>query len=181
VAADETLRLRRRAVALYELLVELFGPYGCHPSQESLGKALVIAQQHVARQVGRLVGARLILVEAGAYRQAEKKFACNSYHFVRHESFAAHFTRRGLPIFNCIADLSHPLQAESLGLAPHIEGALHRLTQNQEVTENLTPRCVVEPISQHWVSLSADVEGSTQHAVISTLHGMHPRVWRLPD
>ena len=36
VAADKSLKLRRRHAALYTLLVELFGAYGCHPSQESI-------------------------------------------------------------------------------------------------------------------------------------------------
>jgi hypothetical protein len=169
VAADKTMRLRRRAVALYAFLAELFGPYGCHPSQESIGKALAIAQQHVARHVAYLVRAGLIRVEAGAYREAEKKFACNSYHFVRHPIFAAHFTRRGLPVFNGVADFSHHFQLENSGLAPHVEGAIRRLTQNQQLTENLTPRCVVEPISQCGGSLSADIEGSAQPAVINAL------------
>jgi hypothetical protein len=100
VAQDKTLRLRRRHAALYAYLAGIFGNYGCHPCQRTIGEVLGTPQQDVARHIGRLVCAGLILVERGAYRKADQRFNCNSYHFVRHRIFAAHFTRRGLPVFS---------------------------------------------------------------------------------
>ena len=57
VEADNTLGLRRRHKALYTVLVGFFGPYGCHPSQESIADSMGIFQQQVSREVKHLVRA----------------------------------------------------------------------------------------------------------------------------
>jgi len=140
VEGNVSLGLWRNHKALYAYLAGLFGPWGCHPAQRTIAEKLGIQQQHVARHVRRLERAGLLLVEGGAYRHAERRYACNSYHFLRHTLFAEHFTRRGLPVFSDLAEFPHRCDEFSTGPG-------ESLLENQEVTGILTRRGVVEPIT----------------------------------
>ena len=86
--ADKTLKLTGCDKSLYKFLAESCGPFGCYPSQLTIGRFLSTAQQHVSRHVARLIEVGLVRVERGAYGSVHQRFACNSYHFVRHEIFA---------------------------------------------------------------------------------------------
>src|SRR5579872_6611962 len=103
VNADTTLGLRCRHKKLFRVLVEFFGVYGCHPSQQRIAEALGTSQQQVARDIKRLVTAGLIRVDAGAYRAGDRRYAANSYHFRRHHLFAAEFKRHSSRAVNEIA------------------------------------------------------------------------------
>jgi DNA-binding transcriptional ArsR family regulator len=153
VESDTPLGLWRNHKALYAFLVGFFGPWGCHPSQTTIGERLGIPQQHVARHARRLERAGLLLVEPGAYRQAEKRYGCNSYHFVRHGLFAPHFTRRGLPVLNDLSEFPHHCDEFSTGKTK-------TSLENQQLAGILTHRGVVDLTEQGrpWV-LGREVGG----------------------
>ena len=140
VEQDATLGLWRNHKALYRYLVDIFGPFGCHPALRTIGQALSVPHQHVARHVSRLERAGLLLTEAGEYRQTERRFAARAYHFRRHELFAEHFTRRGLPVFSDLDGFCHHLGEFSTACE---ETSL----ENQRVTELLSHRGDVVPIT----------------------------------
>jgi len=147
VESDTTLGLWRNHKALYRFLAGLFGPWGCHPALRTIGEALEMPHQHVARHVARLERAALILVGTASYRQVERKFAARSYHFLRHELFAEHFRRRGLSVLNDLGESCHHLGEISTG-----QKAISLI--NQGVTEILSHRGDVVPISQRAGALA---------------------------
>ena len=152
VESDRTLGLWWNHRRLYAFLAGMFGPWGCHPSQRTIGETLGMRRQHVARHVARLERAGLILVDAGDYRQAERKFGAQSYHFLRHALFAEHFTRNGLPVFNDLEGLWHHCDEFSTGE----EKTLHIF---QRVTEIMAHRGAVVPISHRALAAADGVAG----------------------
>jgi DNA-binding Lrp family transcriptional regulator len=147
VEGDMSLDLWRKHKTLYAFLAGLFGPWGCHPALRTIGEALGMPHQHVARRITRLERAGLILVEAGDYRRSERKFAARAYHFLRHALFSEHFTRQGLPVFNEIDEFCHRCDDFSTGQK---QSSLI----NQGVAEILSYRGDVVPITQWGAVLS---------------------------
>ena len=175
VLTDRTLKLRRRHAELFAFLAECFGPFGCHPAQETIGRVMRTARQQIARDLGPLVRAGLILVEPGAYSSANQKYACSSYHFVRHEIFKAHFTRRGLPVFNDLGDFAQQFQKADSETKPHISQATDRFVCFQEDAAKRATRVAVVPIS----ALPCDVSDQKKEPASTTTIGVN-RV-SLPD
>jgi hypothetical protein len=96
------------------VLVGFFGPYGCHPSQDSIAARLGILQQQVSREVKHLVRAGLIRTEAGAYRKANQRRAATTYHFRRHHLFFRWFVRSSSRAVNEIADFSQQFERDDM-------------------------------------------------------------------
>lgn len=132
VNADTTLGLRHRHKAVYGFLAGRFGPFGCHPSQDTVAEALGMFRQQVTRDIKRLVIVGLIGVEPGAYRKAQQKHAANTYYFRKDRIFAAAFEGESSRLVNEIEDFS---QQPS-------EGAIQ--SANQSVSDTYV---ALEPIS----------------------------------
>jgi hypothetical protein len=154
VDADTTLGLRRRHKAVYNFLAGVFGPYGCHPSQDTVAEALGIIRQQVTRDIKRLVDVGLIQVEPGAYRKAEGRHTANTYHFRKHHLFAADFALRTSRIVNEITDFSQHFDGawDSLGFRYSNFGSENLATQRDSgflATQNVA----LEPIRQAGTGL----------------------------
>jgi hypothetical protein len=154
VDADTTLGLRRRHKAVYSFLARMFGPYGCHPGQDTVAEALGIIRQQVTRDIKRLVAVGLIQVEPGAYRKTEGKHTANTYHFRKHRLFAADLARQSSRIVNQITDFSRHFDgaSDSLGFR-YMELGSESLGNQHDSRFLATQSVALEPIRQAGAGL----------------------------